>query len=658
MALQNFEAYKKDREKYLKEILENEQLYSEDPSLYFRKVRTFRLVAFFGFGMAVAIVAALAGLTAFFFVKGGGLLGFVGLFFAFVLGYLIYLLCKRDRSEEYVDLRREASPKLFDLVESICTEQGGVRFDSIRIVTRWTAEADGARRSIFSREFSNYLVLGLPLLEILDEKEVEAAIAHEVGHFKGSHYEKVHKLSQALAVFDRLMVAISETWLRYLFKPFAEYLNVRYQVLLHAVRLNHEREADRACLERVGMQVFQSLMMRLYAYGPSIEKLMRGDQIKELGQDWPGFDHLLETIRRENKEAIGGDLLRDLNEKTHPYDSHPSLTDRLKRAGVEDIPTSLADCEKWVREDLDQLNAPAIDFFFEDAARTELRARLEKVVQKNLAESSHPYAPEYLENPPGSPIDPTERVDLDSTVTGKRWREYRARLRATEIAFGRGELHRRIAELRDSPNPFHQFLAVNLAWNADKALYGTVLERLITSEHYRHYAATLLFYHYESEDRLPEAGPIYEAFIAEREHFIAVNELFSSGPRSLDIRQPRVPQDLVDYLSGELSATKGISAAYLIEMRPINSTHAHSPVVIIDFLSRREVFFRGDLDWSGVADSIRYAITCPFLCRDLGQKGRRWRRTVRKPIALQLVAPRNPVRPNSAPWWLKWKSSN
>ncbi len=657
MARKDLETYQKLREERLREIRENERAYQENPSLYFRRVRDFRRSVYLACSFAFILLGALAGLTYFFTVKGGGLVALVGTFFAFVLIHLIYRLCSRGPTDDFVELTRENSPKLWDLVDSIRSDLGNVSIDSIRIVPGLGAWASTRRVSRFSKKIRNDLLLGFVEFEVFDSKDMEATIAHELGHFSGLHHDPVMKLYEAQRTLHETQVAMNSTWLGSVFEPFADRLSARYEVLLEAVVQSHERDADRVCLNRVGQERFVLSRIRTYVFANRFWLLNHQISRKDPGAHWPGHEHLLELIRSEKVDVLAADLLESLREKAGTSDAHPSLADQLRAAGVEHLPASEEECADWVKAALDSIGVPAVDVFFTEQERDRLRKHFDQLAAKQFGGSGDPASEEVPLTSTTIPIDPTEAVDLTTVVTGATWKDYRARLRATEQTFGRLELNRRISELRDSPNPFHQFIAVNLAWNANKELYSTVLERLIQSPLYRHYAAALLFAHLESTDRLADAESVYTAFQEEGGIFAEVSDLFQSGPRSLDVRPPQIPQDLRDYLSGELAARKEVAAAYLVEMRPINSRHDYIPVVIIDFLSRREVFLKGDGDGRAAADQIRYEITCPFLCKDLGNYGRRWRRTVRKSVAVVLVAPRQPVREPRDPFWKKLRLS-
>lgn len=91
-------------------------------------------------------------------------------------------------------LTRDEAPALFASVEALCQRMGAARIHHIVLSSDLNAGAVELNRGVSLRPTRRVLVLGLPLLRLLDPPAVEAVIAHELGHFSRRHGRLGHWL--------------------------------------------------------------------------------------------------------------------------------------------------------------------------------------------------------------------------------------------------------------------------------------------------------------------------------------------------------------------------------------------------------------------------------------------------------------------------------
>ncbi|WP_431049869.1 M48 family metallopeptidase [Roseateles sp. L2-2] len=131
---------------------------------------------------------------------GAGVLGFV----------LMAWLAQPSRHGSTQHLSREQAPRLYARVDEMTDAIGAPRLHAIAIDNSINAGALEENRGVSLRPTRRVLILGLPLLRLLDTAAAEAVIAHELGHFSRRHGRLGHWLYRTRAAWTAWAASVRE----------------------------------------------------------------------------------------------------------------------------------------------------------------------------------------------------------------------------------------------------------------------------------------------------------------------------------------------------------------------------------------------------------------------------------------------------------------
>lgn len=332
-----------------------EQTAAEDPRGYVARVL---FVALLGFGVlgvammfALVPVAAAAGLVVLTIATGGKALLFILklgklLIILAIPGWVmikssVQMLLTRFPRPEGRTLTPSEAPELFVRIDELRARMNGPRIHHVLIDDRLNAGiVQHPRFGIFGWE-ENYLILGLPLLQTLNEEEALSVVAHEYGHLAGNHSRLGGFIYRFRAAWGR-MQHISEEWkdwgsrlIARLFQWYAPYFNAYTFVLARQA----EYVADRTAAEVVGAHHAANALMRTElaahfeneVFWPAIDRMVAAQPqpLSDRSRFWAeSMTGALDEPTRQRYLEIACD------KRTDHLDTHPALTDRLKALGI------------------------------------------------------------------------------------------------------------------------------------------------------------------------------------------------------------------------------------------------------------------------------------------------------------------------------------
>lgn len=193
---------------------------------------------------------------------------------------------------------------------------------------------------------SETLYVSLPLARLMTVAEFAAVVGHELGHFRGK--DTVYSLKFAPA-YAGLAEALAATryekgeklfWIAKL--PARAMLSLTMNVFaMNKGALSREREllADQAGAEASSPKALVTALIKISAYSQLWDAIHREniDRLND-GRTTRNLSSLLESRGRHDIETHTLDEIIDLVAKhstAHPFDTHPTVSQRMKSLGVE-----------------------------------------------------------------------------------------------------------------------------------------------------------------------------------------------------------------------------------------------------------------------------------------------------------------------------------
>ena len=190
------------------------------------------------------------------------------------------------------------------------------------------------------------LYVSLPLARLMTVAEFAAVVGHELGHFRGK--DTVYSLKFAPA-YAGLAEALAATryekgeklfWIAKL--PARAMLSLTMNVFaMNRGALSREREllADQAGAEASSPKALVTALIKISAYSQLWDAIHREniDRLND-GRTTRNLSSLLESRGRHDIETHTLDEIIDLVAKhstAHPFDTHPTVSQRMKSLGVE-----------------------------------------------------------------------------------------------------------------------------------------------------------------------------------------------------------------------------------------------------------------------------------------------------------------------------------
>ena len=233
------------------------------------------------------------------------------------------------------------APELCAEVERVRNEVGARPLHGIVINDELNAAAAYVPAGLALWRQKHYLILGLPLLQALDRRELAAIIAHEFGHFHGRHERFAAWIYRLRSSWHRLMEGMAHggmggggqlLWL--FFRWYAPY----FDAYSHVLARRHEYAADAVGAQVVGVDAMVSALVRTelasdWLHGefwPEVERSARM-------QSYPPMEvqeRLAERLER-NLPRHARIPVRLLSRQAGPDDTHPTLEKRLAALGID-----------------------------------------------------------------------------------------------------------------------------------------------------------------------------------------------------------------------------------------------------------------------------------------------------------------------------------
>jgi Zn-dependent protease with chaperone function len=264
-----------------------------------------------------------------------GIIAFGGIFLAVLRGLWVKL--EPPKGEPVTP---EQAPKLFALLDELRAALDCKPFQKVLIVNDVNAGVVQIPRLGMFGWHRNYLIIGLPLMQILGPDEFKAVLAHEFAHSSRGHgrfRNWLYRVRRSWAQIFQQMAKRRTWWGALVFKPlnwFWPVFNGHAFVLARA----NEYEADACSVRLAGADVAARALIRTRVDGAFLgEKFWPGIFARVNHENEPPANVMLTLNQALKNGPPDEDVARWLRQsfllETNNGDTHPCLKDRLRAIG-------------------------------------------------------------------------------------------------------------------------------------------------------------------------------------------------------------------------------------------------------------------------------------------------------------------------------------
>jgi Zn-dependent protease with chaperone function len=252
---------------------------------------------------------------------------------AFALLRALLVMGRRRAEQEYGFAVSPADePVLWREVTALANWVGTAPPDEIRLVPDVNAAVSEDTRLLGLRAVRRHMYIGLPLLATLTVSEMRSVLGHELGHYSGAHTRLGAPTYRGRVALIGAIDGLGNHPL--LQRVFVAYAKLYFRVSL-AVSRRQEHEADELAVRISGRHATGSALSKVHAAGAAWRFYLEcyvslGGPAKATPRDlFGGFRALFAAQSRRFADEAAA-------EERSPYDSHPSLPERL--AAIAGLP--------------------------------------------------------------------------------------------------------------------------------------------------------------------------------------------------------------------------------------------------------------------------------------------------------------------------------
>jgi Zn-dependent protease with chaperone function len=318
--------------------------FREAPSLYRFKLALLACLGFavlggsalFAVGVSAGLVAVLYAISPILLLK---LIKVVWIPVLFGWFLLKALWVKFDPPEGY-RLRATDAPELVREVERLRRETGAPKLEAILIDSDLNASAASIPRASGLFGHRHYLVLGLPLMQLLSREQLLAVIAHEFGHFGGGHSWFAGWIYRVRVSWYRVLWALQQSGssLTKVFDRFFRWYAPYFNAYSFSLSRANEFQADAAAAGAVGASNAGAALIRVHLGSDRLERdfwpRIRAANDREPAPPMQLYRDMGAQLRQPAADDAAR-LSEALAREPGYDDTHPTLAQRLAALGVE-----------------------------------------------------------------------------------------------------------------------------------------------------------------------------------------------------------------------------------------------------------------------------------------------------------------------------------
>lgn len=305
---------------------------------------------YFYFGLILFVMAAILGGGLFLAISVGKAAAFkllikLGIPIAIVAwgvlrGFFSAIFTKLPEPEG-ISLDRKIAGSFYTMLDEICEQTKCPKIHYVKLdlaVNAYIAEQPSLG---VLGAYKRYLVIGIPLLLMLNEQELRAVIAHECGHLSNSHSKSSVKVYRARLIWEKVSEQLKKQGKdkTFFIKIFIYNYLPALNDMMFSVRKEHEYQADSIAAEVAGKEALASALLKMRIYDTHLEGSFWPEMYKlNAMENKPPMD-LFFMMEKALEESPDKELVQKLTEyelsfKSLPNSTHPSYAERLEALGL------------------------------------------------------------------------------------------------------------------------------------------------------------------------------------------------------------------------------------------------------------------------------------------------------------------------------------
>tara|TARA_R110002124_G_scaffold70386_5_gene189034 strand:- start:3911 stop:5773 length:1863 start_codon:yes stop_codon:yes gene_type:complete len=246
----------------------------------------------------------------------------------------IFIKLNNETVVEGTVIERDSSPALWQELSSICAKVKTEMPDQVIAGIDDNFFVTEQSLTVGEKKYSGRsLFVSLSLLKQMNGSEADAVLAHEMAHFSGNDTLYSQKISPLLVRYEHYLHGLYEGGVSLPIFYFMNCFRALYEVSLKRLSRSREFRADRIATEVTSPADMAGALLKIIAYSSYRAKVE---------QDIFNKEEVLENANVSQEIALGfdhyaGSFLStpdvSLLQTSHPFDTHPSLVDRMQAVG-------------------------------------------------------------------------------------------------------------------------------------------------------------------------------------------------------------------------------------------------------------------------------------------------------------------------------------
>jgi Zn-dependent protease with chaperone function len=266
----------------------------------------------------------------------------LAIIFFYLSKILLSIFFQKDHKHDGLIISKKEFPQLYETINEIRIQSKCPKIHVIALDYSNNAYIREGSKFGFALWKKRYLVIGVPLLLLLNERELKGVIAHECGHLSRLHSRSIQRISWKMKGLKKYLDKLNKKgkYNSIIGRVIKKYL-INLNNLYYQLSKNHELEADIIAAKVVSKQTLINALIKMEFYDGIFSNYF-WRTITEFNKN---DEKVIEDIYFMMERAMKGNLeipeevfksflegIRNYN--SLPGSTHPSIAERAKSLGA------------------------------------------------------------------------------------------------------------------------------------------------------------------------------------------------------------------------------------------------------------------------------------------------------------------------------------